>query len=554
MAWIDEAGKYVSSPSVWVELDFTIAGTKKYSSDYIRPTSEAAFKGNLLSLSRIYQSIGDIKRSFELSNITIVFSDIDKEFRTLIETETIKDIAVRIKASFTNANMTTNTLTLFTGWLYGWKFLDNMQFQIECEQKIKSIDNLYPDKRVLLTDYPNADPSAIDWVIPVPYGTISDLGLGGRGAFGYPSLDFEGKGGMLFVDTTLNTEKHLVGLQTAAITVDRVYLDDILKTVVTHYNITTQVIDGKTHTLISWVAGVNPTAQNRVSCDITFGTMRPVEGIRDFLINFCGYVAGDFNAASYAAAVTLETSRGYTLDGALWESQKNLRSILDDWRDEFELDYFHNKAGEVCFKYISAVFTTPNKYTDVLSILKSGYQNDPKVYDLMNQLEYGYNFNYTRAYYHNKTTYGSPPGEAYKKFFGFRWVRSSSVAHDLAARKVLRFKGPIVFDTFQFPLKSFDEDLGDFLSITHFLGKGSSGYIDKYFQIRSMELDLDNFISTMILEDSSAFAGQACLLGDPTILPATWMLASSGERDYCYLCDPVTEQFSDGLPGKRLFD
>ena len=558
MTWASEAAKHVNTPVVFISVAFN-SGTRYYSKDYVR-TSTQNYKGNVINFPQIASSLGDIKRTYERNKIVIIFNDSDYEFRGLETTETVsfKNRTVTVSIAFKEDSYAT-PLTLFTGYIYDWRRLDNLEFEFDIEERSLNLENEYPDKRVEITDYANADGSAIGWTIPIPYGTISALGTSGDGAFGHPSLSSEGAGtGMLFVDTTLNAEKHLVGRQSAAITVDRVYKNGVLQTLTTHYTIASAVVDGQTHTTINWAAGVNPTVSDLISCDITFGTRRPVEAIRHFLETFCGYIyATDFNAASYTATTAVETSRSYTFDGALWEKMP-LRSILDEWRDEFEFDIYWGKDGLLYFNYLSAVLSTPTVYNGVKDILES-FDSDPQVDMIINYLKYGYNFHYSKTYYYNYATYQNTAsqtkyGAIFKDFKGFNWIRSAAMAHDIASRKIIRFKDPITFDQFRLPLKSFSEDLTDMLKITHFGGTGSSGYSDKYFQMRELSLDVDNFVNTVFLEDASAFAGKACILGDETVIDNSWATAVGYERDYCYLCDESTSRFSDGEPGKRLFD
>ena len=84
--------------------------------------------------------------------------------------------------------------------------------------------------------------------------------------------------------------------------------------------------------------------------------------------------------------------------------------------------------------------------------------------------------------------------------------------------------------------------------------------MERLFQIRKTNYDIDRFVNSMIAEDVDAFFGLGCILGDATALPVTWMLANAFERNYCYLCAGVTAggetagEFSDGEPGKQLRD
>ncbi|GAJ15609.1 unnamed protein product, partial [marine sediment metagenome] len=206
MAWLDEAVKYTSRPVALIEIDFSVTDTRKYSVDFIRPQNSTKYKGNILNLPRIYQSIGDIKRSFETSRIEIIFADNDREFRKIVQSQAIKNKEVRIKMSFPNRSLATESYLVFTGWIYDYELMDNFHFRMICENILPNLDNEYPEKRVEKTDYPHADESAIGWIIPVPYGTISGVGLSDTGAYGHPSLTLSGGGGLLLVDNRLNQE------------------------------------------------------------------------------------------------------------------------------------------------------------------------------------------------------------------------------------------------------------------------------------------------------------------------------------------------------------
>lgn len=581
MAWQIYADKHVNAPLLLVEIGFN-SGTRYYSNDFVRVCTGSGaiygtflygdgtlygdtgascimYKGKILDFPHIRQSIGDIDRTYEKNKIILIFDDTDYEFRGLEESEatSFKNRSVRIMLGFAEEDCL-NKLTIFNGYIDNWQRLDNLQFSIEVEEFSRNLNNIYPDKVVEITDYANAHSSAMKGaVIPIPYGAISAQGASDDGAFGHSSLPENP--GLLFVDTTQDAEIHLVGRQAAAITVDRVYIDGVLKTegVGNDYTISTQVIDSQTHTEIHWNAGVRPTADNTVTADITFGTRKPVEGIKHFLENFCGYSSTNFNTTSYNAARAIEDERSYDFAGALFK-EETLKTILDRWRYEFELDIYWNKDGEVCFNYLKSSYATPNHYQDLRDIL-IGFNSDPNVDQIINYIRVGYKYHYAKNYNNNYYTYQNTAsqtkyGETNKIFPSFKWIREAATVADIAMRKVMRQKDPLVFDVMTFPLKAYSDDLTDLLHITHFEGVGASGYNEKLFQIRSMAFDLDNFTNEMLLEDASNWMGSSCILGDDTVLPATWTSASGAEMDYCYMCDPTTGEFSDGKPGKQLYD
>lgn len=562
MAWIDIASKLVTEPVTLVSIAWS-SGTLGYSDTWVR-ISGTLYKGNIMNLPQVKSSIGDLLRTHERNKITIIFADTDKEMRTKLEDESpnFKNIVVTITSAFVDDTFSA-TKVLSTGQISDWRMNDNLLFEIEIEELSIDLDNEFPDQIVNLADYANADGESLDWSILIPYGPISALGSSGDGAYGHPALT-DGSG-LPFVDTTPNAEIHLVGMQTAAIIVDRVYMDKrdgngaVLQTAGggNDYQITTQVIGGMTHTLIEWEAGANPLPEYRISCDITFGSRRPVAGIKHFLENFSSYAS--FDAAALAEAEAKELSRGYDFSGVIWEPQ-DLASLLDVWRDQWELDIFWNKAGEVTFKYMSSeIGSDLTKYNDLNDILE-GFKSDPDVKKLLNYADYAHTFHWSKTYYLTHGVYQDTDSQTkyaitVREFIGLRWTRLASVAFDIASRKIIRRKDPMTLISLRLPIKSFEDDLADFVKITHDFGSGAAGYMDKFCQIRSTDYDLDEYVNNMLLEDASNFAGNAFILGDGDILPELWDNAVGGERDYGYLCDGGDGFFSNDVdPGKRLFD
>lgn len=833
MDWIDEAIKHTTEPAVIVEIDFD-SGTRKYSVDYIRPIGDPAYKGNILNLPVISNSIGDIVRTFIYSKIEIIFADTDREFRTLIVAEGIKNREVRIKIIFINETVSITSLTTFKGNIFSWSPMRELKFKIECEQKSKNLENTYPDKGIEKGDYPYADESTLGLLIPVPYGMISALGLSNDGAFSAP-----------FVDVREDLEKNLVGLQiyselvangefdpttnawfplnsatlasaangrigkclsitengasspgayqnitvrpgstyqvhgyvkagtedvysiwiwdrinlawihegawiaetagdwsteveavftapagctqvmiglysqslnaeaktiyfdgittTEVIGISRVYKDKVLQTegstedyiikynligegsgfilngsfvdisdwtagnsaaiasvaggevgnclrvtenghdspyayqdvtVIpgSRYHITGHVKKGTedwwmvniknastgetigwtwgvelagdwsstfslyfnvpsgctemrvclgswsesgegkdlyfdsiacsveasfVHATIDWVAGNRPTIDNIISCDLMFGDRGPIEAWRHFLKGFCEYSDADFHAASYNTARLIEDERNYKLDGAFIE-ERVLLAHEDQIRNEFELDIWRDpKDGLVHFKYMSSLIEADVHYRDYLDILV-GYEPDTQVTKIINYLKFMYNYNYARTYFHNlpyredlnsQTKYGA----IYRSTHGFYFVRSLAVATDLAIRKLLRRKDPIILDDFPLPLKAFNDNLSNIIEITHFEGKGSEGYQKKSFQLRSTEDSLDELTRREILEDVSNYVGLNFILG-PADLPLYTLATAEQQEKYGFLCDPDTEEYSNGDPAKRLYD
>ena len=557
MAWIDEANKHVNEPGAVFELD--LSPTRQYSIDIIRPTNAAPIKGNVLKLPNVSNSIGGILRTLEFSKITVELDDTDNEFRTLIGPggDGLKNKVARIKVPFINISYATHAKTIFIGKVYSATQLPNMRFRIVCEQNSKNLTNRYPEKTVELTDYPNVPAGISGTLILEPYGEITDFGGAGKGPWG-----------TIMVDDTVGAEIHLVGRQTAAITVDRVYLDILdgnpptLQTegAGNDYQIATQVIDGHTHTEIRWeaTAAVSPTILDVVTCDISFGTREVCEAWKHYLESFCGYVNADFDAVSYATAHAKGVSRNYIAKGA-FKDQKELVSLRDDLCREFEVDiWWEPTDGLVHFNYFSSWVAPTVHYYDYKDILE-GYAPNNDSTNIVNYQRVGYNYDFSSRVYRNYTTKQNAAsiakyGATFRgDFKGFYFVRDASVAGDLAARVVLLRKDPIALDEFPLPIKGMNVDLAGVIQITHFEGKGASGYEGSTFQVRKTVYDLDNFIARLQLLDYSNFIGGAFILGPATLLKFT-LESTANKVKYGFVCDPVTEQYSDGSEAKRLYD
>ncbi len=549
MTWQTEANKFVNEPIVLVEINL-VSGTKRLAIDFVRPEGSAPYAGRILSLPNITTSIGDLNRTYETADIEIIIADPDRDLRAAMIEEGLKNRSLTVKISFPNEDLD-DALIVFSGRIYNYKPLDNLRFSISAEQYVKNFSEKYPDKRIMATDYPNAAEGMVGLLIPIFWGTVSS-------ATG-PLKTF-------MVDTTVDAEKHLVALQVTPapgtpLGVTNVRINGTLKTAVTHYNITGTTIDGKIHVYISWVAGVNPTASDLVTCDVTFtdhATMGPAEAFKYFALNFCGYVNADFDPVSYATAVIEEISRGYTFDGVMAE-EKTLAAWKDEISNEFELDIWYDTAtGLIKFQYLGTAFdlaSTPHYY-DYKDILK--YTPGQHVELIGNWCRPGYNYDYAMQNFQNYHFYEDATsqtlhGGVYKLNPTLYFVRSAATAYDLASRKVIRQRNPIAFEKFVLPLKTFSLSLGAIVRITHYDGPGLNGYIGAFFQLRRTELDLNNFVLYGEFECVANFYGDEFILGDEYLMTDYW-IDSGTDHYYGYLCDEPTEEFSNGDEGKSLND
>lgn len=546
MSWQTEADKFVNEPVVLIDI-FLDSGQKRLAIDFVRPENSAPFAGRILSLPNITTSVGDLNRTYETADIEIIIADPDRDLRTAMIDEGLKNRSLVISVAFPNEDLA-DALVIFSGRIYRYQPLDGMRFAVWAEQYVKNFSEKYPDKRITATDYPNAAEGMAGLIIPIVWGTVSSA---------------SGPLKTFMVDTTVDAEKHLVGLQHgAALTVTNVRINGTLKVVDTHYTIVGTTIDGKVHSVIAWKSGVNPTISDLVTCDAAFTTgsvpMGPVAAFRFFAENFCGYVTGDFDPASYADAVAEEDQRGYTLDGIMAE-ERTLAAWKDEISNEFELDIWYDTAtGFIEFQYLGGTLdlAAAPHYKDYRDILK--YTPNQQVDLIGNWCRPGYNYDYAVQNFKNYHFYEDEASQAlydgvYKLNPTLYFVRSAATAYDLASRKIVRQRNPIAFETFILPLKMFSLSLGTIVRITHYDGPGPLGYQGAYFQLRRTELDPNNFVLYGQFECVSAFYGYEFILGGEGSVDEFWTDVGA-DHHYGYLCDEATGKFSNGDIGKSMND
>ena len=546
-AWQTEAEKFITAPAVLCDL-YLDNETLRWATDWIRPELSAPYTGKIISLPRITNSLGTVTRTYQYGEAQIELADPDRTLRGLAQVGGLKNRRLTIRVAFAGVDLA-DALTIFDGEVYTYKLLGGLGFQITAQQTALNFLTTYPDKTIVITDYPNAYSGILDQVIPVIWGTVSST---------------SGPCRTYMVDTTVDAEKHLVGLQQGAtLGVTNVRLNGALKTVTTHYTITSQTIDGKVHTIISWVAGVRPTSSDLVTCNVAFvgggAPVGPVACVKFFMDNWAGYINANFDATSYSDAVAEETSRAYVMNGCM-ASAKTLSEWLDQIRNEFELDIWRDSnTGLIMFQYLgeSLSVSGTTHYRDYRDIL--GYTPNLMNIDfLVNWIRPAYNYDYAVQNFKNYSFYEDQNsqtrnGGTYKLTPTLYFIRDAASAYELAARKIFRMGDPRAFETFVFPIKAFSFPLGTILQITHFDGMGLQGYVGEYFQLRQMEFDLNSFILYATMENVTNFFLSGLLLGDETTYP-TWPPVDLTQEIYAYLCDETTGKFANGDDGKELLD
>jgi len=175
-----------------------------------------------------------------------------------------------------------NEFTLFTGILDGWDQPSPMSWTLNLRTNDVPLQSYVPRWSVMKGAFPGAPATSLGLYLPWVYGIHDSQGLQGQGAL--PTV-------CVSLDATLGY-RYVVSVG-ALKAVPRVYKNDNLQTLTTHYTIDYPTIGGVRMTRINMVSAT--TASDKITCDVeglttdawTTGNviLNPVEQIKHFMVN-----------------------------------------------------------------------------------------------------------------------------------------------------------------------------------------------------------------------------------------------------------------------------
>ena len=315
---------------VYIDIEFPLS-VGRYSEKGGTLSSEQ-YLPYILSIGNLSLNIGD-DHSFEVSNVPIVFDDIDNHFRNKFADDIDKNIQGSL-VKFYQLNGT--KITTLKIWDY--QFLDR-KFQINCTNKIGELWNDFTEK-ITFEEFPNTSSvDSVGQVIPDVYGEMATTA-----------------GGMI-KGWQVEANKYLVNATViGGSTLDAAYLED--GTDITGDCVLSATADGLRTTVT-----YNLTNPDSIICDITIGAFR-ANNVQDVLeANLNKWVG--FNSGNYTANAALDT----LLDGASYNNQfrgfanyvsKTGNELLKEFCDSYNVDWITNSDNEVEIKFIDINNLTAN--------------------------------------------------------------------------------------------------------------------------------------------------------------------------------------------------
>ena len=286
----------------------------------------------------------------------------------------------------------------------------------------------------------------------------------------------------------------------------------------------------------------------------------PVTGLQHFLNNWIKLNDEDINTTKFTAMEAIADTRGYSFAGAIYGKQKG-ELVISRMCQSMIATPFFDIDGNFAINIFAPVLesTGISEFSDQDDILRKTFVIGTKAADIFNKIQYFYDYDYVNNVFLYKPEIEDNIAitdslKTYPKSLELYWTKDLSTAQDIAGRWLLRYKYPLVKISFNTKLAALNQDLTDSIHITHFSGLDSGGYDKHLFEIMKMKFDPDKLQVTIEADDVEMWSKNAFFLGDRTTQALSWGDATEeDQRKYGYLCDRITQDFSDQASGKRLY-
>lgn len=385
----------------------------------------------------------------------------------------------------------------------------------------------------------------------------------GSGLVGIPitAHGFNDAGKLVFFDGTTNYDgTHIIQSQTAdEITISVPYVAETFggaETVVWYVTMCVFAADKSDYQIIANIDGLE-TVGDGSGATIT----NPTTQMEHFLDTWLSLPSELKDSTGFTAAETIATNRSYANAGMILNS-KEAKKVLQEMALCSNALIFHNTDGEISVEIFDVVNfalggITPTPYTDQNEILEKSFKLKPQLNNLANRVIVNYKWDQGLGEYKKQAVYDSADAQSaankiYSKVLNFPFINVDAMAADVGQRFLKQYRYPPMEVTFKTSLTGLNNDLVDMIEVTHFAGIDTGGYNDKLFKIEKINPDLNKMTVSISAIDASGLLTSVFILGDNTAIGGSWT-DGDADQDYGYLCSNITNQFSNGDPGKRLY-
>jgi len=287
----------------------------------------------------------------------------------------------------------------------------------------------------------------------------------------------------------------------------------------------------------------------------------PITQMEHFLDSWLSLPASLKDSTGITASETIAAARSYSNGGQILNG-KGAKKVLQEMALCSNSLIFHNSDGEISVEIFDIVdFITggvdPTGYTDQNEIFEKTFKLKPQLNNLANRVTVNYMWDEHLNEYKKQVIYDATPAQTaankiYDKVLNFPFVNADAMAADVGQRYLKAYKYPPMQATFKTSLIGLNDDLANLIELSHFAGLDVDGYAKKLFKIEQIKPDLNKMSVTINAVEFGGALASAFILGDNTLIGGSWT-DGDADQDYGYLCSNITDQFSNGDPGKRLY-
>lgn len=528
------------------------AGELMFASENIQddgPTTILEHGGNwrnkIVSISSLSRNIGEDK-SYEISGISIEFSDTDRFFREMMSASHRYIAGNRVEL------FTVDDQLIYTGTVEKWQFTEDA-FVLYINDKLSGLDTMLTDQLTTET-YPNMAEESDGQSIPIFYGETQAA----AGAVNCCRVDSH-----TVVENTVEVEKgiYLVAGHHCK-RIDAVFDKDGLELDLENdFETIEEGTFGQpgAKTLLKYTgAGKFLPETIRVNAKGKMDNQSnliedPIDAVKDIID---GYTAMDYNAEGMDAAQAIMADRGYKI-AAVIDKQQGLKEVLVDFCFSFDCDFYIGKGNEITITLLKWSEMVPVKRFIQSQVV--GFQLDELPEEIRNKVQYRYKYNFAAETYKKVPIYTKDSsvanwGEFYNRneALNLKFVSDDDSAFDVVQRYVIQRKNPRRIALVDIPLSEFAGlDISDIIEIQH---PGAINVGKRKYQVRRVDIDFVAEIVQVEAVDITTMTGGVFVLGDNTELPSTWNNVEDDERNYGYLADRSTGYFSNLIDyGKVLY-
>ena len=511
------------------------------------------YDGRLLSLSPITRGISGSTGLYVSTEVTAILANTDMDISTKLAEYTLKNQVVQFWHGWQSEPEVWKE-DLFKGYVYDYA-LEGDRFIVKLKDIFtKWFEKSIPEYTINLEDYPNAKENAVNQLMPEVLGYAS-----------YTTGEAPGAVEALCVDTT--TYKYLASRGSLKEVVE-VYADGT-------------AIDSGVYT-ISYEDGGR-----------TFITFDNDQGEKKITFNAKGYMHVDMNSANgyiqnpaYIILFVLGFIIGVPYEDIDIQSFVDLATLAENMSAEetgfFVLQYeksAEQALAELLFTIGSyGYFKRDGKFA-VLRKDISNFATEIMVFsqiDTIDNPRRSYNFtkfvNRIKGWWNKVVTaniFQSSTTEEHQSSIDFfeatvdnskfelPWTTGEGVVNNRVNEELYRKAyGPWSVE-FSLPINWLGKlDLLDNFRLQDPYGVSltGAGEAGRYCFVDLTTIDAFGGSINIVAMDLAWILSQYCILGDETGIASNWNAVTFAQRMYCYLCDEITNEFADGMPGKILID